>query len=126
MVEHTHLADPEQYGGNHIIYLSRYLADRSDPLWQADDDMLLETVCTQLQRLFPEFIPADILGLDVFRASDSQPVFRTGYGTRIPPFATPWPGLFLLNSSQLYPHSRCLNTSLILTDHFLQSGFQPE
>lgn len=119
LVEHTRLTGVQAYGGRHLLYLSSYLADRDDPKWKASGSELVDIALPLLRQLCPDFTTGDIQDVWHFCAADSQPVFVQGHSRLLPPFTTPWPGLFILNSSQFYPRSRCLNTSLNQVDSFL-------
>lgn len=119
-VEHTRLAEPQTYDGAHILYLSCYLNTTTHPLWQASNEALTGLALPLLQQLKGSFSSCDILSAQCFRATCSQPVFRQGYARQAPDCTTPWPGLSLLNSSQFYPQSRCLNTSIHRVNHALE------
>ena len=44
----------------------------------------------------------------------------------MPAFQTPVKGLYLVNTSQFYPLSRCMNTSFMLADRFVREiGIAP-
>ena len=48
------LRGPTHYGGDRIVYLSRYL-DVDDPVWAMDDDEYLDYALGHLRRMFPKF-----------------------------------------------------------------------
>jgi protoporphyrinogen oxidase len=121
VVEHTNWMDGDDARGEHLAYLSRYVDSVEDFAWSLPDHELLARYCDCLRRMFADFREADILGFHVCRDRYSQPVFTSGFSARKPPFATPLRGLFLVNTSQFYPHSRCLDTSFILAREFLRS-----
>jgi protoporphyrinogen oxidase len=50
----------------------------------------------------------------VFREPSAQPVVTVGYGDRIPPIDTGAPGLYLANTTQIYPEDRGTNYSVEL------------
>ena len=54
VIEHTNFEPAETYGGRHIVYLSKYLAE-TDPLYTMSDAQMLEYALPHLQRMFPGF-----------------------------------------------------------------------
>ncbi len=108
VIEHTNFDSPEQYGGEHIAYLSKYLPT-TDPLYHMGDEELVQYTIPHLQRLFPEFAPDWIIGSSVWRAQYSQPVVIKNYSSLIPPFRTPIEGIWLSTMAQIYPEDRGTN-----------------
>jgi len=118
VVEHTNWMDKKDYGDQHIVYLSRYVTSLTDEYWTAPDDVLVATFCRSLKKIFPHFRESQILGFHVCRDRYTQPIFKTGYSRCLPSVTTPVENLFLVNTSQFYPHSRCLDTSFITAREF--------
>lgn len=108
VIEHTNLDAPENYAGEHIAYLSKYLPT-SDPLFTMDDDALLEFALPHLQRMFPEFERHWLIASHVWRARYSQPVVTKHYSRLIPNPQTPIAGLWLSTMAQIYPEDRGTN-----------------
>lgn len=112
-IEHTNFVGPEHYGGRHILYLSNYLAP-TEPLAQASREELLEAYLPHLARLNPSFRRDWIEAVYLFRDPSGQPLITTHYSDLIPDLRTPIPGLFLANTTQVYPEDRGLNQSVRL------------
>ncbi len=53
----------------------------------------------------------------VYRLEGAQPIIGTGYSSRIPDHHTPFKGLYLANTSQIYPEDRGTNYSVRLGRH---------
>jgi hypothetical protein len=51
-----------------------------------------------------------------FAAPFAQPIVTVDYASRIPPFETPVPGLWIANMFQVYPHDRGQNYSIDLAE----------
>jgi protoporphyrinogen oxidase len=113
IVEQTNLVERERYGGRHLLYLANYV-DPSDPLLDADPDELVEIYEPGLRRVNPDFSRDWIRSRLVFREPSAQPVVTVGYGRRIPPMETGVAGLFLANTTQIYPEDRGTNYSVEL------------
>lgn len=108
IIEHTNFEPSANYGGRHIVYLSRYLHHQSE-LFRMNDAELLEYALPYLQRMFPQFQRDWILDFDVWRARYAQPVVERHYGQLIPDHASPVRGLFIASMAQIYPEDRGTN-----------------
>lgn len=112
-VEHTNFMKPDDYGGNHIVYLSNYVSP-SNPVLQMDADQVLEHYMAGLKTINPDFDPSWVRDRWIFKDPGGQPVITTNYTRSIPPFNTGVPGLYLANTTQIYPEDRGQNYSLRL------------
>jgi protoporphyrinogen oxidase len=112
-IEHTNLIDSSIYGGKHILYLSNYLSKDSS-LYRASADELLAVYLPHLKRINPEFDPNWIDSYHRFSDDAGQPIVTTNYSQQIPEHRTPIAGLYLANTTQIYPEDRGLNYSIRL------------
>ncbi|MDY6893451.1 MAG: NAD(P)/FAD-dependent oxidoreductase [Chloroflexota bacterium] len=112
-IEHTNFTDSSTYGGKHILYLSNYLAQDS-PLYRASVDELLAAYLPHLKRFNPEFGPDWIEDRHLFRDDAGQPIVGINYSRQIPEHQTPIEGLYLANTTQIYPEDRGMNYSVRL------------
>ena len=108
VVEHTNLVAPERYDGRRFVYLANYTA-RDDPLLELGADELLARYEPGLRRLAPGFSRDWVRERWLFREPAAQPVVDVGYRARMPPLATPVPGLVLANTTQIWPEDRGTN-----------------
>ena len=113
VIEHTNLIPAAHYGGNHIVYLGNYLA-REDPLYHMGQEELFRLYLERLKELNPQFEPSWIREYHYHREEAAQPVVTRGYSARIPDHRTPFPGLYLANTTQIYPEDRGTNYSVRL------------
>jgi protoporphyrinogen oxidase len=112
VVEHTNLVPAERYPARYL-YVSNYVA-ADDPLTRLDTDGLLDHYLAQLGRMAPGFQREDMLRAWSFREDAAQPVPKLGNRHRILPYATPLPGVFVANTTQIYPEDRGTNYSVRL------------
>jgi len=108
LVEHTNIQRPEEYGGAHLVYLTRYCAC-DDEYYQMDDDALVGAYLPHLRRIFPHFKMEWLKEAYVWRERHAQPVIVRRYSDLKPPFATPAEGLWLCSMAQVYPEDRGMN-----------------
>ena len=112
-VEQTNFRSPAEYGGLHVIYFSNY-CDPGDPVVEADAAATLERYLPYIRRINPEFDDSWIEGLWLFRDRAGQPIVHTRYHETVPPHRTPIDGLYLANTTQIYPEDRGQNYSIRL------------
>jgi protoporphyrinogen oxidase len=113
LIEHTNFVEPARYGGRRFAYIANYVP-RDDPLLQLDPNELLATYEPFIRRLNPKFSCSWIRRQWLFREPAAQPVVTVGYQRRVPPLKTGVPGLFLANTSQVYPEDRGTNYAVRL------------
>ena len=111
VIEHTNLIEPEHYGGKHIVYLSNYLTT-DNPLYRMPHDELLQEYLPHLRKINPEFDISWIEESYHHRVGAAQPIIGTRYSERIPSHRTPFEGLYLANTTQIYPEDRGTNYSV--------------
>jgi protoporphyrinogen oxidase len=109
LVEHTNLVPADRYPAKYL-YVSNYVT-ADDPLARMNSDDLFRHYVAALRQMNPRFDPADVLRQWSFREEAAQPIPRVGNRHRILPFATPRRGLFIANTTQIYPEDRGTNYS---------------
>jgi protoporphyrinogen oxidase len=120
LIEHTNFIEPERYGGRRFLYVANYLA-ADDALLELDPDALLQHYLPSLRKVNPAFGVASVKQRWLFREPAAQPIVDVGYRERIPPLATPVPGLVLANTTQIYPEDRGTNYSVRLGEQAAQA-----
>lgn len=113
VIEQTNFVPPDRYGGRHIVYLANYL-DKDDPLYHASHEEILEAYRPHLKKLNPNFEDSWILDTHYHREDAAQPVVEPGYARMIPDHRTPIEGVYLANTTQIYPEDRGTNYSVRL------------
>jgi len=112
-IEHTNFMPLEKYGGNHVVYLSNYVAP-DHPVLEMDADQALNAYLTGLKAINPAFDTSWVRDKWLFKDPGGQPVITTNYSKSIPEMRTGIEGLYLSNTTQVYPEDRGQNYSLIL------------
>jgi len=126
VIETTNLIAPEHVGGHHLVYLPKYVYP-DNPYTAMDDASLEAEFLGHLRRMFPDLTEDDIVTTRLFRERYVEPIHPIGGTQRIAPMRTEIPGLYLANTSQIYPaltncdsvtrHARQVS-SLIIEDGF--------
>ncbi|MDQ4044571.1 MAG: FAD-dependent oxidoreductase, partial [Chloroflexota bacterium] len=113
IIEHTNFIDPSVYGGRRFVYLSKYL-ETDHPYFRMPDADLIREYIPYLNRVNPDFSEEWIQNTWVFRERAAQPIVPLNYSKKIPPHRTPLRGLYLANTTQIYPEDRGTNYSVRL------------
>ena len=108
VIEHTNLVGTDYYGGNHVVYLSRYL-DVGDQDFLLSSKEIFDQAIPHLKRMFPEFSENWVINYHVWRSKYAQPITVKNYSQIMPKVSTPFTNLFLLNMAQIYPEDRGTN-----------------
>jgi protoporphyrinogen oxidase len=102
LIETTNLIAPEHVGGNHLVYLPKYVASDS-PYWRLSDAELRTRCLSSLRRMFPSFDEGSVRDFRVFRERFVEPLHLIGRTRPTVPMATGLAGAFIVNSGQIYP-----------------------
>jgi len=112
VIEHTNMQRPEEYGGRHLAYLSRYM-DPQDRYYSLSAEELFAEYLPYLKRMFPEFDPAWVEEKWAWRELYTQPVIVKHYSELRPDFRTPIERLWLSCMAQVYPQDRGMNYAVL-------------
>ena len=105
VIEHTNLVPAADYGGRHVVYLSRYFLD-DEPTAAADPTTEAARWTEVLEDRFPGFDRRHLLGVHPFRAGYAAPLVTVGHLERIPPLRSHIQGLYVCTTAQIYPQDR--------------------
>ncbi len=86
LIEHTNFIPPERYGGEHLLYIARYVQDPTDPIWQRPDDTIQSRWLTGIEELFPQFNPETINWMRIARNTKTAPIYERGYLNHVIPY----------------------------------------
>jgi len=113
VIEHTNFIPVSDYG-EHLVYVTAYFQDDSDPRWRSSEQELIDSYLGGLEELFPDFHRDDVSWWRLARDIDTAPVYLTNYIENIPPYSTDIEGLYLTGmfSRTNYPE-RSMNGSIL-------------
>ena len=113
VIEHTNFIPPEHYGGKHIVYLANYLSPQNR-LYSLSHEELLQEYLPHLRKINPQFDLSWVETSYYHKVDAAQPIIPVNYSQRIPDNRTPFKGLYLANTTQVYPEDRGTNYSVRL------------
>lgn len=115
LVEHTNFIGPENYDGNHILYISNYLPQDHE-YFGLDENQLWAIFEPALKRINPAFSTDWVRQKWLFKAPYAQPIIGLEYSKYRPDHRTPIEGLYLETMTQIYPEDRGQNYSIKMGD----------
>ncbi|MEX2393014.1 MAG: FAD-dependent oxidoreductase [Actinomycetota bacterium] len=118
IVEHTNFVPADHYEGKHIAYLFNYLSQDAPELTM-DDDAFIGHHFPHVKKIFPAFAGAHVERRFVFRTRFATPVYRHPY--QQPP-QQPMPGLWLADTSQIFPMDRGTSECIRLARHLARQA----
>ena len=111
IIEHTNLIAPEEYGGRHVLYLSRYFA-HSDPLASQSTSAIRELMLAGLKRACPHLNEEDLLDVKTFSSRTAAVVADLNFSQRVPHCRAPLKRMYVASMAHIYPDERSCNNSI--------------
>jgi protoporphyrinogen oxidase len=111
VIEHTNFIPKEEYGGSHIVYLSRYFA-MSEDLANMNEEQIKNVMIPPLKRINPAFSEDWIKNVYVFKTNVAATVCDLNFSEKVPSCKTPIENLYLANMAHIYPDERSTNNSI--------------
>ena len=113
VIEMSALVDREEFGGNHLVYLPKYVSP-DDPMFEHSDAEIENRFLTGLKKMYPDFHRSDVLAFKVSRVRHVVALPTMNYSALVPPMNSSIPGLYLVNSSQIVNGTLNVNESVQL------------
>lgn len=116
VIEMTALVDRERFGGHTLVYLPRYLTQKS-PVWSRSDEDIVEESVEALLRMYPRLRRNDVVSSRVARARDVLALSTLNYSRdALPPLRTSIPGVYVVNGAQIAAGTLNVNETVTLAD----------
>lgn len=107
-IQHTNLIPTANYNGKHVYYIGAYLPQDQGRFLMPESELIRDWH-KYLKQMYPSFDPSLIEESYLFRFKDAQHIVDKGYESKIIPYETPLPGVFLANFTQVFPEDRGTN-----------------
>jgi protoporphyrinogen oxidase len=112
VIEMSTIVNPDsQLGGNHLVYLPKYLPDDHDGLNESDADYQEKCLST-LEKMYDHFSRDNVLDFKVARAKYVAALATLDYSTKLPPIVTSVPGFYALNSAHILEGNLNVNETI--------------
>lgn len=115
VIEMTTLVDPAEFGDRTLVYLPKYIP-ADDPALDLSDEVIEQQFRAGLQRMYPQFHPADILDFKISRVKYVMALSTLGYSQSLPPMQTTVSGLHIVNSAHIVNATLNVNDTMALAE----------
>ncbi|PSP72068.1 protoporphyrinogen oxidase [Halobacteriales archaeon QS_3_64_16] len=86
LIEHTNFIPPKYYGGEHLLYVPKYVQSPEEAVWQMDDEDVEELWLSGIEALFPSFDRAAVNWIETARNPRTAPIYERGYLEMVIPY----------------------------------------
>jgi protoporphyrinogen oxidase len=126
IIEMSTIVDPQsQLGGNHLVFLPKYLPHDHDGLNESDEDYREKCLST-LEKMYDHFSRDSVLDFKVARAKYVAALSTIDYSTRLPEIVTSLPGFYALNSAHILEGNLNVNETLALGESKMNEVVWPD
>ncbi len=115
VIEMSAMVDREQFGGNALVYLPKYVSP-DDPIFELSDDHLRNRFLTALVKMYPAFKPSDVLAFKVSRVRQVFAIPTLRYSRNLPSIFTSAPGIQIVNSAHIVNGTLNVNETIQLAE----------
>nr|WP_255407688.1 NAD(P)/FAD-dependent oxidoreductase [Rhodopirellula sp. MGV] len=114
IIEMSTIVDPDkELGGNHLVYLPKYMTD-DHPDLNEPDEQYQERCLQTLEKMYDHFSRDNVLDCKVARAKYVAALSTIDYSTTLPPVVSSVPGFYALNSAHILEGNLNVNETLQL------------
>jgi protoporphyrinogen oxidase len=115
VIEMSALVDRQQFGGNALVYLPKYV-DSDDEAFSLSDTEIEARFVGALESMYPHFERSDLLSFRVSRVRHVFPLPTLGYSKKLPPVQTSTPHIHILNSTHIINGTLNVNETVQLAE----------
>lgn len=126
VIEMSTIVDSKsQLGGNHLVYLPKYMPD-DHPGHAITDEEYKELCLSTLEKMHSHFSRADVIDFKISRARYVAALQTIRYSERLPPVVTSVPGLYALNSAHILKGNLNVNETIDLGEEKMTGEVWPD
>lgn len=115
VIEMSALVDRQQFAGNSLVYLPKYVAP-DDPAFALSDEEIQEQFVSAIERMYPNFDRNDLLSFRVSRVRHVFPIPTLNYSQKLPAIETSIAGVHILNSAHIINGTLNVNETVQLAE----------
>jgi protoporphyrinogen oxidase len=115
VIEMSALVNRAHLGGNHLVYLPKYLSP-DDPMFGLSDQDIEDRFLSALERMYPHFRRSDVQCFRISRVKYVLAVSTLNYSVNLPSMTTSIPGLHIINSSHIVNGTLNVNETIQLAE----------
>ncbi len=113
IIEHTNFINKNNYGDNHIIYISNYMTEENK-LYNVSKEEMLQEYMKYLTQINKDFTMENVIDYFVFDEKYAQPIIECKYSEFIMKDKLENENIYLCTMPQIYPEDRGMNYAIKL------------
>ncbi|MBX3290081.1 MAG: NAD(P)/FAD-dependent oxidoreductase [Acidobacteria bacterium] len=117
IIEMSALVDKKEFGGNHLIYLPKYV-EPDDPMFELSDDEIEQRFLSGLEKMYPSFDRSSVVDFKVSKVRQVFPLPVLNYSGSVPSIKTSVPNVFVVNSAHILNGTLNVNETAQLAENF--------
>ena len=86
LIEHTNYMPPENYGGDHLLYVASYIQDYDEDLWQMDEGDIEDLWLGHIEDMFPDWDRSHVKDFRLAKNPRAAPIYERGYLDMVIPY----------------------------------------
>jgi protoporphyrinogen oxidase len=119
IINMTVIVDPLELGGNHLVYLPKYVMSGDDVAFGESDETIRERLLGILEKMYPDFRRDQVLAFETARARNVMALPTLNYSDKLPPAQTSIEGVYVVNSAQITKGNLNVNETIEVADQAL-------
>ncbi|MBX3243718.1 MAG: NAD(P)/FAD-dependent oxidoreductase [Acidobacteria bacterium] len=118
VIEMSALVDKKEFGGNHLIYLPKYV-EPDDAMFELSDDEIEKRFLAGLEKMYPSFKRDAVVDFRVSKVRQVFPLPVLNYSSSVPSIKTSVPNVFVVNSAHILNGTLNVNETVALAERFV-------
>ncbi|WP_276279431.1 NAD(P)/FAD-dependent oxidoreductase [Halorussus caseinilyticus] len=86
LIEHTNYMPPENYGGDHLLYVASYIQDYEEDLWQMEEEEVRDLWLGHVEEMFPDWDRSHVEEFRLAKNPRAAPIYERGYLDMVIPY----------------------------------------
>jgi len=119
IIEMTAMIDKEEVGGNHLVYLPKYV-NPDDALFEKSDAEIREQFFGSLKKMYPQLSDDDLVFWGVSKARTVFTLPTLGYSDQLPDIYTSLGVYYIINSAQIINGTLNVNETIQVAEDKLK------
>lgn len=119
IIEMSAIVDKEEFNGNALVYLPRYVAP-DDKLFEMTDEEIETYFLDALEEMYPHFKRSDVVTFKISRVRQVFPIPVVNYSTELSDMQSSVPGVHIVNSSHIVNGTLNINETVQLAERFFR------
>ncbi|QEG22487.1 NAD(P)/FAD-dependent oxidoreductase [Mariniblastus fucicola] len=125
VIEMTTIVDPQELGGNSVVYLPKYVPAEHE-MFEKSDEEVKESFLSALERMYPEFTRDDVLAFEISRVRNVMAIPTLRYSESLPEMKSSVDGLYIVNSSYILKGNLNVNESITIAEDAMETVLKSE